>query len=1234
MAMRLTPDIKYLVIAPDGPGSKGDEAMLTGCLSLLGGDHVALITPRNAFWKDVLVGRTCLFDELYIPLEEIADQITFPLKLVVVGADTLDGSCGLEASLCRLRAVQAAVDAGGEAWVFCSMRSDVPPEICQTLRGLSEQVHFFLRDEVSMRNFCQIMGKGGSYFPDFAFFCKPLLMPRAQNLKREIVSARGNRPVVGLEMSETMFRSFHTEITDENRKLFAQFVVERVLQAVPEAFVVFLCHDTRSWSEHWSDAQYAQVAYNYLVQKGYGLRAAIQPANFTHVELLDFINVCDVLVCGRMHMSITAYRAGVLPVIVTGTGKNYIMVEKVKGMCLNRLGTAEFQLHSLEELDEKLNEFFQHKDHWNRQLAEKNQSNGQKDAEYGEWFRKSLRVKPMAAADHSELLLDEACSCMERSAQLQGELARLEQENRELAGMNQELMARLEQENRELAGMNQELTKRKQDLENAIAQYANQEQQLREKLKDAETGNEALLLQNYEKDTKIFNQTNRINELESWEVIWRQRSNTLDQVYASRTWRYTHKIVTILRKLFPAGSWQSKLVGSILRVPLRFEHWVRDKIHQKKLEKQRRQYFQNLGVLCFPQTDKPLVSIVIPVYNQFDYTLRCLESILRTCEGLDYEVILADDCSTDETRRISEKVQGIHVVRNETNLRFLRNCNHAAESARGDYILFLNNDTVVHENWLQSLLSLMEENPKCGMAGSKLIFADGRLQEAGGIVWNDGSAWNYGRLQDPENSEFNYVKEVDYISGCSIMIRAQLWKQLGGFDERFAPAYCEDSDLAFQVRAAGYQVLYQPLSVVTHYEGVSNGTDVASGQKQYQIVNKKKLFEKWKNVLQKEHFKEGENVFRARERSAKKPCLLMVDHYVPTYDQDAGSRTVFEYLKLFVKMGYDVKFIPDNFNRSEPYTTTLQQMGIEVLYGPWYAQHWKEWVLENARQIEYVFLNRPHISVKYIDFLRQVTSARIIYYGHDLHFLREERQYEITKDPALLESSAKWRAIELSLMRKADMAYYPSSIEEAYIHNISPDIRVKAIPAYIYTDVETPEYKLSRRKDLMFIGGFGHTPNVDAVEWLAKEIWPLVRAERKDICVHILGSHPPKEIEAMNAPDFQVHGFVSDEELNQFYAECRMSIVPLRYGAGIKGKVVEAMKNGIPVVTTSVGSEGITGCEEFLAVCDDAEAFARKILDLYEDEQDLSRMSELECAYIRDHFSPENAMNTIKEDFS
>ena len=138
-------------------------------------------------------------------------------------------------------------------------------------------------------------------------------------------------------------------------------------------------------------------------------------------------------------------------------------------------------------------------------------------------------------------------------------------------------------------------------------------------------------------------------------------------------------------------------------------------------------------------------------------------------------------------------------------------------------------------------------------------------------------AWNYGRGQSADKPEFNYVKEVDYISGCSIMIRTALWREIGGFDERFAPAYCEDSDLAFAVRAHGYKVLYQPDSVVVHYEGVSNGTDLSAGQKQYQIENQKKLYQKWRSVLERENYPQAQQVFRARERGSA-PCLLTVSY--------------------------------------------------------------------------------------------------------------------------------------------------------------------------------------------------------------------------------------------------------------------------------------------------------------------------------------------------------------------
>ena len=229
---------------------------------------------------------------------------------------------------------------------------------------------------------------------------------------------------------------------------------------------------------------------------------------------------------------------------------------------------------------------------------------------------------------------------------------------------------------------------------------------------------------------------------------------------------------------------------------------------------------------------------------------------------------------------------------------FYFNCNNAAKHAKGKYILFLNNDTQVQDNWLSPLIELIESDDKIGMVGSKLIYPDGMLQEAGGILWKDGSAWNYGNRKNPSDPEYNYVKEADYISGAAIMIRRKLWNKIGGFDKDFAPAYYEDTDLAFEVRKHGYKVMYQPLSMVVHFEGVSNGTDIENGQKQYQQVNCQKFYDKWKNVLESEHEPNGINVFLAKDRSIRKKHILVVDHYVPHHDQDAGGKCTYMYLKL------------------------------------------------------------------------------------------------------------------------------------------------------------------------------------------------------------------------------------------------------------------------------------------------------------------------------------------------
>lgn len=643
------------------------------------------------------------------------------------------------------------------------------------------------------------------------------------------------------------------------------------------------------------------------------------------------------------------------------------------------------------------------------------------------------------------------------------------------------------------------------------------------------------------------------------------------------------------------------------------------------------------GKVVFPRTEHPKVSIVIPVYNQIHYTYLCLVSILEHTKDVSYEVIIADDVSADATEHLSEFAENIVICRNKTNQGFLRNCNQAAKAARGEYIMFLNNDTQVTEGWLSSLVNLIESDETIGMVGSKLVYPDGRLQEAGGIIWSDGSGWNYGRLDDPNKAEYNYVKDVDYISGAAILLSTKLWKQIGGFDERFAPAYCEDSDLAFEVRKAGYRVVYQPLSKVIHFEGISNGTDVnGSGLKRYQVENSEKLKEKWKDELKKQCVNTGNpNPFRARERSQGKKIILVVDHYVPTFDRDAGSKTTFQYLKMFLKKGYVVKFLGDNYLHEEPYSTILQQMGIEILYGPEYVTGIWDWLDKNGSEIRAAYLNRPHIATKYVDYIAEHTDMKIIFYGHDLHFLREFREFELTGDPAKKRESDYWKSIEFTLMRKAAVSYYPSEVEIEAIHEVDDTVNAKAITAYVYEEfLDSLNLDFEKREGLLFVGGFAHPPNADAVLWFAKEVFPLIRARLK-VNFYVVGSKVTEEIKALEQPGngIIVKGFVSEEELSELYRSCRLVVVPLRYGAGVKGKVVEAIYNGAPIVTTSVGSEGIPGVEEVLEVRDQPEDFADTVVRLYDDTEKLREMAEKTQDYIKNHFSIDAAWEVIREDF-
>ncbi len=557
-----------------------------------------------------------------------------------------------------------------------------------------------------------------------------------------------------------------------------------------------------------------------------------------------------------------------------------------------------------------------------------------------------------------------------------------------------------------------------------------------------------------------------------------------------------------------------------------------------------------------PRSNSPLVSIIIPVYNQLNYTLRCLKAIASNLsDTVPVEIILVNDCSTDDTQNILNSITPLTLIENRVNRGFIYSCNHGASFATGKYLYFLNNDTEIRPNCIESLVEVLAQ-PQVGAVGSKLVYPQGSLQEAGGIVWEDANAWNYGRHNNPAAPEYNYLRPVDYCSGASLMVLKAAFMELNGFEKDFSPAYYEDTDLCFGLRhKLGLEVMYQPKSEVVHYEGISSGTSIVAGIKQYQVLNAGKFEQKWQHLLDSYPANIGmaNTPFASRKFLGNK-TVLVIDSYMPSYDKESGSRRLFEILKIFKALNFHVIFAANNGYKEEPYVSVLQNLQIEVLYTQrGYGVTIEQQIQQRLALIDLAWICRPELNEKYLPLVKQNNKIKIVYDTIDLHYLRLKRAWELSIDRGC-NSSPGWQemqAKELHFAHQSDLTITVTSTEQKILQYQSVK-KVEVIPNVHHPyQGDVPDF--TKRSGILFIGGYNHIPNVDGVKWLCQEIMPLVWQKQPDLKVTLLGSNPSAEVESLARDLITVTGYI--EDVTPYFLSHKLIVSPLRNRAGMKGKI-------------------------------------------------------------------------------
>lgn len=621
----------------------------------------------------------------------------------------------------------------------------------------------------------------------------------------------------------------------------------------------------------------------------------------------------------------------------------------------------------------------------------------------------------------------------------------------------------------------------------------------------------------------------------------------------------------------------------------------------------------------------PDVSIVIPAYGQVEATSECLLALAKSLEvcRTTAEVILIDDCSPNQDLRESfVNARGVRVYRNLSNRGFLKSCNKGVRLSRGRDVVLLNNDTLPLGQWLDYLCELKASRNGVKVVGARLVYPDGSLQESGGIVFKDGSGWNFGRGWSWDDPRATYPREVDYCSGAALLIDGEFARMMGPFDERYTPAYYEDTDLCFEARRSGGSVWVEPRAVVVHLEGLSNGTDLSAGVKKFQARNAQIFVDKWRSVLSDQFPAEEQFVWKARSRGAK-PRIVVVDEEVPASDKNSGALRLTSILRLLRLLEFEVTFCPRNGRRTSGYTEELEAEGIEVL-GP-LAQN-LDYLATIRNTVKAIWVARVDVASSVLPMLEDsLPGVKTIFDTVDLHHLRVEREEKITKQDL---GAKELKQLELDLCASASSVVVVSDFEKDYLRkHISGPIHVVSNLHLSEAMVPTSAPK---SVDAVFVGSFRHSPNADAVVWFCQEVLPLIVSECPNFRLMVVGEEPPESVVSLQSTYVEILGWVPS--LEPILGKVRVNVAPLRFGAGVKGKISQALSIGLPTVTTSIGAEGMGLVHNYdVLIGDDPKSFADGVCGLLVDDQFWMSISSTGCETARRRFGLNENLRRMKE---